>query len=114
MMVRIDDGQIRLEDRFAGRRGLCHGRLVPCCHALAARWLPKVSCLPSAGRATAARRRGSGCLHPGENAAISLFYCVITMEQMTSKPKTAVAATRDHARLIADLCEALLSPANPT
>jgi TrpR-related protein YerC/YecD len=35
------------------------------------------------------------------------------MEQMTLKPKTSVAATRDRAKLTGDLCDALLSPANP-
>src|SRR5450432_2726989 len=46
------------------------------------------------------------------HVAISLFHCIITLEQMISRSKPAVAATRDPAALTRDLCEALLSPAS--
>jgi TrpR-related protein YerC/YecD len=66
---------------------------------------------PARNRATLAV--GPGLLPLPEDAAICLFYCIITLEQMAPKPNTTVTATRDRAKLTADLCEALLSPANP-
>jgi len=51
-------------------------------------------------------------LHQAADATITLFDCIITLEQMARKPRPAVAATRDPARLTGDLCDALLSPAD--
>lgn len=59
-----------------------------------------------------AQKLGAGGLRSCQNAVIWLFHCIITLERMAAKPKTAVTATRDPDTLTADLCEALLSPAN--